>query len=830
MSTNSTNLSEEFRYRYPGPRPFTYNDRHIFRGRQREVLELQELLRQYQHLLLYARSGIGKSSLIEAGLLPAINLKGGYLPFKIIFGAYNKKEPISPLDTTILYLQQLGSDLSYLDKLIFKEDSLWYHIKRLQVDLVQKNAKAESSDSSFDQQTILLIFDQFEELFTYPTEDIIAFKQALSEALFTQIPEVFRDALRSKDASSNLTEEELTLLHLPPTIRVLFSIRSDRVALLNRLTDCLPELLKNFYEIFPLNREQTTQAIVEPALIDGNFESSKFSYAPPFLQEMLDFLAKDQEQYVESFQIQILCKYIEDLVKANPARDLITKSDVPVLENIFYSFYENAIAKVPAMDWYGAQELNTPNTTLVTNLQHHTRQLIEKSLVFRTGEETGIRLNLYREQIAQQHPEVDDACLLALTRERLLRETPDAAGRMRYELSHDTLVKPILRALDDREREIKERADREERLRLDREEAERRSRAIGVSGEVEIEWDYIVSKLKQGRVALILGENALKNREGVPLIERFAQKFTSLDDTYYTEEQLFAFKTNVDKAKTAYALKKYYENLNSAEIPLLDRIAKVPIKLIISFDPSGLLEQALSRLNHTFETTFFRTSKKNSELVKNIKNHRYIYNLFGSIQDEDSLLLTFEDTYHHLAEILRIFPENLQKALHQIDVILMCGINFNRSTNESILWHLMQYNEKALKMVVTDAPDLSKEELRIKSILNFNFQQVDPKAFFEELRTRAFQGTINLSSKTHLEKKLVREMIEKGQTDRALQTLMQYLREIEGERFYNDVIILMSRLNGLERQNRLGTIFTKDSNVEENKIRSAVLALLEDID
>src|SRR3712207_3088618 len=118
--TTTMNTLEQNR-RYPGPRPFAYGDRYVFKGRDTEVTELLENLRQYTYLLLYARSGIGKSSLIEAGLLPRLNELGGYIPYKIIFGAYNKKEPIPPLDAAVLRLEENRPSLSYLDKLIFKE-------------------------------------------------------------------------------------------------------------------------------------------------------------------------------------------------------------------------------------------------------------------------------------------------------------------------------------------------------------------------------------------------------------------------------------------------------------------------------------------------------------------------------------------------------------------------------------------------------------------------------------------------------------------------------------------------------------------------------------
>ena len=57
---------------YVGPRPFDSEDHQIFFGRDTEVRELQALVSAYADVLLFAQSGAGKSSLINAGLIPSL--------------------------------------------------------------------------------------------------------------------------------------------------------------------------------------------------------------------------------------------------------------------------------------------------------------------------------------------------------------------------------------------------------------------------------------------------------------------------------------------------------------------------------------------------------------------------------------------------------------------------------------------------------------------------------------------------------------------------------------------------------------------------------------
>src|SRR5436309_4669493 len=57
---------------YPGPRPYEEKDARIFFGREREARDLLSLVIANPLLLLYAPSGAGKTSLINARLVPML--------------------------------------------------------------------------------------------------------------------------------------------------------------------------------------------------------------------------------------------------------------------------------------------------------------------------------------------------------------------------------------------------------------------------------------------------------------------------------------------------------------------------------------------------------------------------------------------------------------------------------------------------------------------------------------------------------------------------------------------------------------------------------------
>src|SRR5438105_2123234 len=79
---------------YVGPRPFKREDADFFFGRDREANDLRSLIISHSEVLLYAQSGAGKTSLINAKLwtlledddlevLPIASVKGPQPIFKV---------------------------------------------------------------------------------------------------------------------------------------------------------------------------------------------------------------------------------------------------------------------------------------------------------------------------------------------------------------------------------------------------------------------------------------------------------------------------------------------------------------------------------------------------------------------------------------------------------------------------------------------------------------------------------------------------------------------------------------------------------------------------
>jgi hypothetical protein len=424
--------------RYPGSKPFEEGDRMLFFGREDDIERLTQLVKVEPLLVLYGKSGLGKSSLLNAGVVPRLQESDDFEVCSVRFGSYMEGQDMpTPLDRVLRKMREDRRKQSFLRKISHNNRSLWQTLKSLQVAEERPN------------RTFIFLFDQFEELFTYPEKDIREFKSALVDVLNSAVPQDFRQALKAKMEVDEhvLTKEELGAIYQPMAVHVVLTIRSDKMSLLNRLRDQLPNVLQRVYELRPLTPEQAEDAILGPAALRDSdaFLSPTFDYQDAALDKILNFLTKGNEKAIESFQLQILCQYIEETLVIAQYDTSISAEDIGDLESIYQNYYDNQMAKLP------------------TDAERQkARRLIEEGLIF---EEEERRLSVYEGQIRSSYG-IDQSLLTKLVDTHIIRSEPNQAGGFSYEISHDTLVAPILRSKERRRGEEEARRREEERERI----------------------------------------------------------------------------------------------------------------------------------------------------------------------------------------------------------------------------------------------------------------------------------------------------------------------------------------------------------------------------
>jgi hypothetical protein len=197
---------------YPGMVPFGEADSDRFFGRDEEVQELLERLRLHAFLTVIGPSGSGKSSLVFAGLVPALRQSGLFGPGEWLVRSLRPgKAPLAGLATA------LDGDPAE-----------------------PARAVSELLAAQPEARRLLLVVDQFEELFTVARSEVEAFQQAL------------------------LQLAETSACYVVLTVRADFypELMASRL---------WPEIQAHRAEVLPLGEGGLRQAVVRPAEDVGVF-------------------------------------------------------------------------------------------------------------------------------------------------------------------------------------------------------------------------------------------------------------------------------------------------------------------------------------------------------------------------------------------------------------------------------------------------------------------------------------------------------------------------------------------------------------------------------
>ncbi len=395
-------------HRYPGAQPFRDDEfsRRTFFGREPASVALTDQILANRLVVVYAKSGLGKTSLLNAGVAPRLR-EAGSLPLFVRVNDIQRGPLFSVLEGV-----RAEAERQQVEYVPGDSSSLWSFFKTVEFwrgDLLL---------------TPVLILDQFEELFTLQSQE--ARERFLSELgyLVRGIP----------PASQPKTESNAS--EAPSSIRVVLSLREDFLGLLEEASDHIPEILDHRYRLAPLSYEMASQAITGPAAIEHRDISTKaFRLEPEVVSSILDYLTKSTAgapgpagRSVEPFHLQLICQRIEGIAafkqQVSSGEIVVSFKDLggeAALAETLESFYTDAIRSVPGRHLRGA-----------------VRILCEQYLISPEGR----RLSVEERELLRQL-KLPRETLSQLVERRLLR-TDRRSDSTYYELSHDALVQPVL--------------------------------------------------------------------------------------------------------------------------------------------------------------------------------------------------------------------------------------------------------------------------------------------------------------------------------------------------------------------------------------------------
>lgn len=264
---------------FRGPRPYNSDDRNAFPGRQKEIADCWMFIQQHRFFVIDGESGCGKSSLLNAAILPRAREKFALVECRIA------DDPLGKLRSALLKKPYRKREQAV------SEGEL--------LEALDAAAKSSGDNTGGDAQAfkpLLLCIDQFEELFT-----------TVKDRTRNQFLGALKEAINNGK------------------IRLVIAIRSDFFDLLIKICDSVdPERetvnLGNYYTLRAFRKEQA-EAVLDEMLAPVHANNPLLmpqieDFAKALVRELLrpprdKRLCKDDEKSVLPVELQTVGMMIE---------------------------------------------------------------------------------------------------------------------------------------------------------------------------------------------------------------------------------------------------------------------------------------------------------------------------------------------------------------------------------------------------------------------------------------------------------------------------------------------------------------------------------------
>jgi tetratricopeptide (TPR) repeat protein len=414
---------------------FSEDTRQFFHGREEEIAELARRVQRKNLTILFGQSGLGKTSILRAGIVPRLR-REGYCPVYVrIDYSRDTPAPSEQIKQAIFRATEASGRWTQPGSAVHGE-SLWEFLHHR--DDVLRDAEGRTVIP-------LLIFDQFEEIFTLAQDDDFGRKRAaefvedLADLVENRPPAALQVKLEKDDSVIESFDFDRA------DYRLLIALREDYLAHLEGFKGVMPSITQNRMRLARMTGTQALAAVVKPG---GKLVSQEVAEA------IVRFVAGGAElrnAEVEPSLLSLVCRELNNARVAQNRSEISADVLAGSHESILTEFYERALKDQP----------------------EGVRRFIEDEMLT----ESGFRESLAEERVLRAFTAAGAAsdALAKLVNRRLLR-IEERLDVRRVELTHDVLC-PVVKASRDRrhEREKSEAAQRELAAQRERELATRKA-------------------------------------------------------------------------------------------------------------------------------------------------------------------------------------------------------------------------------------------------------------------------------------------------------------------------------------------------------------------
>jgi hypothetical protein len=641
-----------------GLHPFTEETQSYFFGRTDEIREMFLLVRENPLAVLFGQSGLGKTSLLRAGLIPKLWVEQ-YRPVRMLLDFSESAVPLVDQVRRSVAGAVANNEATAED---WSEE--WTSLSTLWEIFAQFELRPPELES----HPLVLIFDQFEEVFTLGGQDAALTRadshrhprrdevreliHQLADLIENRPPIALQESFRADRARSRAYDFR------PSPVRVVLALREDYLSHIEAWKPVMPSLMRNRLPLRLLSGPQALEAVIRPGRM-GKHSLVSWEIGAAIVRHVAQ---QEQEVPLEEIEavpplVSLLCERLNAArLETNPPQDYISSELVAVQSaDILQRFYDQSFDLFP--------EVIRPSV----------RVFVEEELLTVGGHRKPVPREDAIAALAEKSVPEPSGVLDQLLGRRLL--TSEHRGGLTYiEITHDVLAPLAVRSRDTRKKLLSEEQARNKRLEAETRAAnEKRQRYRDALYQKRFVrqlsddyfWSELLDEIEVRRVRPVLGAQAVTLAPDDRLLSSHAARELPIrlgidpellpPNPTLKQIAAAAILRSEDEPRFHPALREIVQAPDLAPGTILRCLAKLSLfPLFFTTTPDQLLERALSAGGRSVDVSAFHP--RQPEDIR-MGGNLSIYHLLGMARNFPACAISSEDALDYAISFSRHLPD-----------------------------------------------------------------------------------------------------------------------------------------------------------------------------
>ena len=246
-----------------------------------------------------------------------------------------------------------------------------------------------------------------------------------------------------------------------------------------------------------------------------------------------------------------------------------------------------------------------------------------------------------------------------------------------------------------------------------------------------IKWNALIDAIERERCVLCIGPGVFTNGEGKKLEEQFIdylQQSGELDDDIICyPDGLFYFRRESKRNHVVSDFRRFFKGAFPELDDIYRKLVKIPFNLIVFLTPDQRYVAIADEEGLPIQADYYYANQPSAIKKAPTKSSPIAYNLFGAFEEDESIILTYDDLFNFMQSI---FAENrmsgsMRTAIQEAKHFVCLGLPFEKWYMQLLL-RILKINNKRLTKYAANS-QVQHNEIKSFFVDQFDITFVESK-------------------------------------------------------------------------------------------------------